>query len=211
MHGVVSGPKIPYTGRTQSLYSSQLQEDSHTLLTKSAPGSVCTWAPEQCLRRVTVTRAQCEQPGMMEKAPGGKLLGSTAILPAVLDGCWQAHQECPARNRRVWEPCCQHEADREQPLSLQGHCVLWKTSLSSVFPLIPCLEHSQSQREGTGMGATVTDSHSQHVSKRSRAPVFQECSWHCLLTALEVLHTSSAPRAGGGARFGNQSKETKDI
>lgn len=46
MHGVISGAKIPLIGRNQSFYS-HLQEDSHTLLTKSTPGSVCTWAPEQ--------------------------------------------------------------------------------------------------------------------------------------------------------------------
>lgn len=78
----------------------------------------------------------------------------------------------------------------EQPVSPQGHRVLWKTSLSSIFPLIPCLEQSQSHREGTRMGATVTDSHSQHVSKgehtRRKAPVFKSapgtaCSepWRC--------------------------------
>lgn len=121
----------------------------------------------------------------MEKVPGGRLLGRVTILPAVLDGCWQAHKECTAKTRRVWEPCCQQEVDREQPVSLQGHCVLWKTSLSSIFPFIPCLEQIQSHREGTGMGATVTDSHSQHVSKRehqssSSAPG-TACSepWRC--------------------------------
>lgn len=118
-----------------------------------------------------------QAPALGGKAPGGRLLGSVTILPAVLDGCWQAHKECTARNRRVWEPCCQQEADREQPVPPQGHCVLWKTSRSSIFPLIPCLEQSQSDREGTGMGAPGTDSHSQHVSKRERAwkraPVFQ--------------------------------------
>lgn len=86
----------------------------------------------------------------------------------MLDGCWQAHEEHVAsRDRRVWAPSCQQEADREQPVSLQGHCVLWKTSLSSVFPLVPCLEESQSHREGTGMGTTVTDFYSQHISERA--------------------------------------------
>lgn len=46
-----------------------------------------------------------------------------------------------------------------------------------------------------------------------RAPVFQQCSWHSLLRTLEVLHTAQLPELGtvstGGARFGNQNKETK--
>lgn len=46
MHRVVPGAKIPLIGRNQSFYST-LQEESHTPLTKSTPGSVCTWAPEQ--------------------------------------------------------------------------------------------------------------------------------------------------------------------
>lgn len=45
--------------------------------------------------------------GMREKTPGGRLLGRVTILPAVLDGCWQANKESSARSRRVWEPCCQ--------------------------------------------------------------------------------------------------------
>lgn len=113
---------------------------------------------------------------MMEKAPGRRLLGRVTILTAVLGGCWQAHKECTARNRRVWEPCCQQEVDREQPVSLQGHCVLWKTSLSSIFPLIPCLEQSQLHKQGTGIGATVSDSHSQHVSKREQLRGEHQCS-----------------------------------
>lgn len=67
------------------------------------------------------------------------------------------------------------------------------------FPSHSLLEQSQLHKEGTGIGATVSDSHSQHVSERAaqrRAPVFQQCSWHSLLRALEVLHTPSAPRAG---------------
>lgn len=69
MHRVTSGLK--YFGRNQS-FNSHLQEDSHSLLTKSAPGSVYTWAPEQgSLRYVTVLGiARCGQPGWGDEGKG---------------------------------------------------------------------------------------------------------------------------------------------
>lgn len=169
MHRVVSGAKVlqqvgvshfavtcrkTHTASSQSLL---LALCAHRLLSRAGMPQTCH--SDTCWPLLCVGSSFG---GMREKTPGGRLLGRVTILPAVLDGCWQANKESSARSRRVWEPCCQQEAGREQ----QGHCVLWKISLSSIFPLIPCLEQSQSHREGTGMGAAITDSNSQHVSKR---------------------------------------------
>lgn len=133
---------------------------------------------------------------MTERAPGNLESLQKATLPAALDECWQAQEEHAAsRDRRGWEFCCQQEADGEQPALLQGHRVLWKTSLSSVFPLVPYLEESQLHREAAGMGTAVTDVYSQHVSKgertQKRASVFEP--WSLAQSAQNLVGATQVP------------------
>lgn len=115
--------------------------------------------------------------GMMEKAPGGRLLGRVTISLQCWMGAGKHTRSALPEKEGFGNPAAnKRQTDREQPVSLQGCCVLWKTFLSSIFPLIPCLEQSQWHREGTRIGATVTDSHSQHVSKREWLRGEHQCS-----------------------------------
>lgn len=154
----------------------------------------------------------------MEKAPGGRLLGRVTILPAVLDGCWQAHKECTARNRRVWEPCCQQEADT----SSQSHR---KVTVSSGRPPSPAFSlsfpvWSKASRIEKAPGwelLSLIPIHSM-FQRESTLEGRHQCSKVLLAQPAQNLggaaHTLSSQSwalsvSARGARFGNQSKETK--
>lgn len=120
---------------------------------------------------------------MMEKAPGKPYSLTKSHLPCsarwVLASTRRA--SCQQRQKGV-ETLLPARGSKEQLVSLQGHCVLWKISFSSFFPLIPCLEESQLHREGTGMGTTITDAYAQRVDSERQCS--SSAPWHSLLRTL---------------------------
>lgn len=104
--------------------------------------------------------------------------GSLRGTPGKLESLTKSHPPCSTRGvlASTRGACCQQRQKSTGILlparGRQGAASLAARSLCPLedLPLqhVPCLEESQSHREGIRVGTTITDFYSQHVSKRER-------------------------------------------